>query len=195
MAYWARASRWAVVALLTWAGKHEAQQAPAGIERSISPALVFYDLERSASPTSKGGLSLSAIIGRSLGTLVRARASVGLWASFPGGDDVSICYLLPDESCAPDPVVPDRVWMGELQGLLRIMPVVPLYASTGLGIALPRGPRTDSLPSSRTVLRAGLELGDGRRWRGLRVQFSRVMFSDEIRSLRSGNEIGLRVRL
>jgi hypothetical protein len=185
----------AAVVLLTWPAAHEAQQASSGNERSISPALVFYDLTRSKSQTPKSAVALSAMVGRSLGTLLRARAAVGLWASLPAGDDLSICLRLPDGGCAPDPVVPTRLWMGEVQGLARILPVVPLYAVAGLGIAFPQGQQADSLPSSRTTLRAGLELGDGRRWRGLRLQFSRVLFSDEIRSLRSGNEVGLRLRL
>ena len=195
MASLARASRWIVVVSLVWSAMGEAQTVSGATERSLNPSLVLYDVSRSLSQTSKGAIGLTATVGRSIGPLVRARLAVSAWASLPGGDVVSPCYLLPDDTCAPDPVVPEVLVMGEFQGVARILPLLPLFALGGIGVALPQGPRADSLPSTRPLFRAGLEFFDGRRGRGLRFHFSRVFFHDGVRDLRSASVFGLGFRI
>ena len=82
--------------------------------------------------------------------------------------------------------------MGELQALAGLIPGW-IYVLGGLGGVVPQGGDGESFPT-RGFARLGFEVGDGRRWGGIRLQVSRAEFSGPIRDLRWGQEVGLLLR-
>jgi hypothetical protein len=113
---------------------HSAAQSPAQTAHwALSTMLTAYDLSRARSQTPKTAVGLSAIAGRHLGALLELRGALSVWASLPGGDPVAICEALPGGGCAPDPVVPDRLWIAELEAAVRLVPLVPLFGIGGVG--------------------------------------------------------------
>lgn len=170
----------------------EAQAIARPTERALGASIVIYELSRSRSQTPKSALGLNATFGRSLSAYLKWRARAGAWFSLPGGDAVSICEPLPAGGCAPAPAVPDRLWIGELQAVVSLVPGW-FYGLGGVGGVMPQGGDGDSFPS-RGLARLGFEVGDGSRWRGIRLQVSRVEFSGPIRDLRWGQDVGLLLR-
>lgn len=180
--------------LLVLAGLSPAKSGAQELKRTelaLAPSLVFYDLTRSKSQTPKTALGLSVLLGKPLGLHLKVRAVVGVWASLPGGDPVSICSPIPG-GCAPDPVVPDRLWMAEAQAVWKVFSL-PVHLLGGTGVSIPEG-GNGSLPGGRALLRVGIELGDDQRWRGLRVQLARVVFPTEIADLSSGQGVAILFR-
>jgi hypothetical protein len=59
----------------------------------------------------------------------------------------------------PAPIVPDRLWMAELQAVARVIPGF-VYGLGAAGAAVAQGGADESFPS-RGFSRVGLEVGDG----------------------------------
>jgi hypothetical protein len=151
-------------------------------------------LTRSWSETPKSAIGLSASFERTVIGPLFVRASLGAWASLPGGDPVSVCAPLPNGGCARAPVVPSRLRMAELHAAVPLLPVIPFFGIAGAGVVFPHGDRVDTLPATRGILRTGFELGDGRRWRGIRLQWTRLVFRGPVRDLRSARGGALLLR-
>lgn len=143
---------------------------------SWGPVGAGYTLTRVRSETPRTAIGMTAAASREFSSLIAVRATGSMWASLPAGDPVSICERLPGGGCAPAPVVPEQLWFTELNLLVKILPRAPLLLLGSAGAVLPVGDAADSLPSLRPAWRWGLEVGDGKRWRGVRVQFTRVSF-------------------
>lgn len=159
------------------------------IEWSGGPVGAGYALTRVRSETPRAAIGVTAAASREFGSLIVARATGSWWASLPAGDPVSICDRLPGGGCAPAPIVPEQLWFTELNLLLRVLPRAPLLLIGGAGAVLPVGDRADSLPSLRPGWRWGLEVGDGKRWRGVRVQFTRVSFARSLQDLTGAQSV------
>jgi len=161
------------------------------IEASWGPVGAGYALTRIRSETPRAAIGVMGTVSRSLGSVVALRASGSGWASLPAGDPVSICERLPTGGCAPTPIVPERLWLAELHVLARPAPRIPVWLLGGVGGLLPAGDRADSLPNARAVWRWGVEIGDSKHWRGLRVQLTRIAFSNRIQSLRGAQSVAI----
>ena len=172
--------------------RSDAQATDRPAEKALGASIVIYELSRSRSQTPKSAMGLNAMVGRSLTSFLKWRAGGSAWFSLPAGDAVSICEPLPGGGCASAPAVPDRLWIGELQALVGLIPGW-IYGLVGVGGVVPQGGDGESFPT-RGLARIGLEVGDGQRWGGIRIQVSRVEFSGPIRDLRWGQDVGLLLR-
>ena len=168
------------ILVLVCAFKVEAQTPRRGVQAiGWSWGLVGagYALTHVRSETPRAAIGMTASASHQVGSLIAVRATGSFWASLPAGDPVSICYLLPGGGCAPAPIVPEQLWFTDLNVLVRVFPRAPLLLVGGAGAVLPVGDRADSLPSLRPAWRWGVEVGDGKRWRGVRVQFTHIGFN------------------
>jgi hypothetical protein len=143
-----------------------------------------------------GALVLGGNLGleRSVASRLAVRGSVSRTVVVGAGDDLSICYLLPDGSCRPDALFPNRLWTLEVAGVARPVDILPIRLLVGGGLALPsdarrnirRSPSIDSTIGARTTLRLGAELSLGRSRHALRFQAARSGYS---RSMLSANAL------
>ena len=180
------------LAMLANARASAAQPAKPQVAAIVAPAAAVYRVTRARSETPKSALGASASAQFPAEAALMLRGTVGALASLPGGDVVSIgCIPMP----CPRVAVPDRMYTAELTAVVRIVPIVPLFAIAGAGVVFSQGAGSDSgpghdrLPPARGNWRLGAELGGKGWWHELRLQWSHAEYAGAIGALRGCDAI------
>ena len=148
-----------------------------------------------------GMVSLGAQVGleRRLTDQLSARATASALRGLRIADDISICYIAPDESCIPDPVFP--LWLSSVEVLGAYLPVrrvpVRIIAGGGASVAGDARKKTRSsraLPLSTQTQagwRAGLDVTLGSSRHAPRIQVTRMGFSADPFSLSAVDAVSI----